>query len=115
MAEVFRCRDKDNVIIICPEDTWKNHIVAEHPEMEGCEAYVKAAIEKPYQIYQDGRHSNRKNIYRPFILPKPFQTQYLRVGIEYRQKFFGELRGYVRTAFPCQGKRKGDILIWQEQ
>jgi len=58
MAGVFRCRDKDNVIIVCPEHTWKNHIVAEHPEMEGCEVYVKAAIQKPYQIYQDGRHSN---------------------------------------------------------
>lgn len=115
MAEIFRCRDKDNVIVICTKDTWENHIVAEHSEMKGCEVIVKAAIEKPYQIYQDGRHPNQKNFYKPFVLPKPFHTQYLRIAVKYRKRMFRELRGHVSTAFACQKKRKGDILIWQQQ
>ena len=114
MAEIFQCKDRDNVIVICPEDTWQSHIVAEHPEMEGWEAHVKLAIEKPYQIYQDPRHINKRNIYKPFILPKPYHTQYLRVCIEYKKQKFGRLKGYIRSAFPCTGKRKGDILIWEE-
>ena len=111
----FQCRDKDNVAIICTEDNWESHIVSEHPEMKGCEVHTKIAIEKPYRIYQDPRHPNRKIIYKPFILPKPFNTQYLRVAIEYRKRRFGDLRGYVVTAFACSGIRKGDILIWEGQ
>ena len=89
-------------------------MVSEHPEMEGCEMIVKTAIEKPYQIYQDGRHANRRNIYKPFVLPKPFHTQFLRVAIEYRKrKITRKLQGYVLTAFPSPTKRKGDILIWE--
>lgn len=109
------CRDKDNFVIVCPEDCWENHIVAEHPEMEGWEAYVKTTIEEPYQVYQDGRHPNRKNFYKPFILPKPFHTQYLRVVVEYRKRRFRGIRGYVITSFPCRGIGQGDILIWERQ
>ena len=114
MGEIS-CQDKDNVIISCSSDCWENHVVAEHPEMEGWEAYVKTTIEKPYRIYQDGRHPDRKAFYNPFILPKPFHTQYLRVVIKYKKRKFGGVRGYVITAFPCQGTRKGDILIWERQ
>jgi len=112
---VLQCYDKDGVEIVCTEDNWGNHIVSEHPEMEGCEVHVKTAIEKPYRVYQDPRHPNRKILYKPFILPKPFNTQYLRVAIEYRKSRFRDLRGYIITAFASPGIRKGDILIWEQQ
>lgn len=90
--------------------------MAEHLEMKDCEMIVKTAIEKPYQVYQDGRHAATKNIYKPFVLPKPYNTQYLRIAIKYRKtKFTRRLQGYVKTAFACQGKGKGDILIWEGQ
>lgn len=112
-TNIIKCQDKDGNAIVCSNDTWYNHIVAEHPEIRGCEAHVKTAIEKPYQVYQDHRNLQKRSIYKPFILPKPFHTQYLRVVIEYKQSFFGHIRGYVRTAFACTDKRKGDILIWE--
>lgn len=113
---VIRCFDKDNVSVTCTDDRWNSHILAEHPEMRGWEAYVIATIEKPYRIYQCPRHTKTKVLYRPFILPKPYHTQYLRVAIEYeKKKFSRKLRGYVLTAFPCSAVRKGDILIWEEQ
>ena len=84
--------------------------------MEGCEVIVKTAIENPYQVYQDGKHANRRIIYKPFVLPKPFRTQYLRVAIEYHKaKITGKVQGYVCSAFACQTKKKGDILIWEGQ
>ena len=113
MHNVFRCRDKDGVLVICTQSTWEKHIIAEHPEMRGNEMCVKAAIEDPYQIYQDPRHANKKNIYKPFVLPKPYHTQYLRVAIEYKKPLFRQLKGYVSSAFACKTKRKGDILIWE--
>lgn len=111
---MFESVDKDGILVKCTKDTWYKHIVAEHPEMKGWEAYVKAAIEKPYQIYQDGGHPEVRIIYKPFILPSPYNRYYLRVAIRYRRRAFGKLRGYVSTAFPCVNKRKGDILIWEE-
>lgn len=110
---MFQCQDKDGIIIICSQGTWDNHIAARHPEMKGYESFVKAAIEKPYQVYQDGRHTNTKIIYRPFILPQPYNQYYLRVVIVYKEKVFRGIKGYVSTAFPCVNIRKGDILIWE--
>jgi hypothetical protein len=111
----FDCKDKDGIRIVCTEDNWVNHIVAEHPELNGCEVLVKKTIGQPHRVYQDSRHPNRKILYKPFILPKPFNTQWLRVAIEYRKPMLGDIRGYVVTAFACTGVRQGDIIIWQEQ
>ena len=107
---VIACVDRDGIQVVCDDGTWYNHIIAEHPEMEGWEAYVKATVENPYQIYQDHTQVNKKAFYKPFILPKPWHTQYLRVVIEYRKS---RKLGYICTAFPCSNIRKGDILIWQ--
>ena len=108
----LQCRDKDGILITCSAQCWDGHIVANHPEMEGFEAYVKAAIERPYQIYQDSVNIRNKVIYKPFILPHPYHTQFLRVAIEYKNKAFRGSRGYVLSAFPCVNIKKGDILIW---
>jgi hypothetical protein len=109
------CKDRDGVEVTCTDDNWNNHIVSEHPEVRGCEAHVKVAVENPYRIYQDSQHPKRKNLYKPFILPKPFHTQYLRVTIEYRKPRFRDLRGHIVTAFACSGIKRGDILIWEGQ
>jgi hypothetical protein len=109
---IFQCRDRDGVLIACTRQCWENHILAKHPEMGGCEAHVKAAIEDPYQVYQDANDISHRVIYKPFILPPPFHTQYLRVAIVYKNRVFRGLKGYVLSAFPCFNIKKGDILIW---
>jgi hypothetical protein len=113
-VEVFRCQDKDGITVVCSKDTWDGHIVAEHLEMKGCEAIVQATIERPFKVYQDKTHLRRRVLYRPFVLPKPFQTQYLRVIVEYRTRRFRNQRGYVVTAFACTDLRQGDVLLWEE-
>ena len=111
---IIKCRDRDGVPVVCDKSTWYNHIVVRHAELQGCETHVKAAIESPYQIYQDRSNLKRKIIYQPFVLPKPFHTQYLRIAIEYRQGIFGGIKGYVCTAFACKQKKEGDILLWEK-
>jgi hypothetical protein len=110
---IIDCLDKDGIRVVCDEGTWYNHILAEHPEIKECEAIVKAAINTPYEIYQDNLVLNKKVIYKPFVLPKPFNTYYLRIVIEYEKSRFRGMRGYIRTAFACSNKKKGDILIWR--
>jgi hypothetical protein len=114
-VNILECKDKDGITIICTEDTWVNHVIFEHPEMQGCETHVKTAIQNPFQIYQDSSDLKKKVIYNPFILPKPFHTQYLRIVIEYRYSNIRGQRGYICTAFACKNKKKGDILIWERQ
>ena len=82
--------------------------------MKGYEGYVKAAIEDPYQIYQDSKHLNRRILYRPFILPSPYYMHYLRVAIDYPHKWRRRSKGNIVTVFPCLNIKKGDILIWSK-
>ena len=109
---VFQCLDRDGILVTCSQECWDIHILATHPDMKGCEVYVRTAIENPYQIYQDSKDINKRIIYKPYILPKPYNQQYLRVAIEYKHRIFKGLRGYVLSAFPCINIKKGDILIW---
>jgi len=110
---IIDCFDKDGIKVVCDEGTWYNHILAEHPEMTGCEEIIKATINNPYEIYQDRIAINKKAICKPFVLPKPFHTYYLRIVIEYDKSKFRGTKGYVRTAFACVNKKKGDILLWE--
>lgn len=108
----IQCYDKDGTAVVCKRNYWEAHIIDAHPEMKGCEGHVKATIESPYQIYQDSTHPNRRILYRPFILPKPYDRQYLRVAIDYRHRRWKKPRGYVVTAFSSANIKKGDILVW---
>ncbi len=114
MGNIFKCKDKDGVDVVCHESTWNNHIISDHPELKDCENVVIEAIGSPYRIYEDCRNPKRKIIYKPFVLPKPFNTYYLRICIEYHTRMFGGKRGYVVTAFSAQGIKKGDKLEWQQ-
>lgn len=108
----FKCKDKDGIEVICFRDTWDNHIVAEHPYMKGCEAYVKTTIERPYQIYQDPIFLKRNIIYKPFALPIPFNQEYLRIVLEYRKHIFRGMIGKVITAYATRNIKQGDIIKW---
>ena len=109
----FECRDRDGTRVVCSRETWDRHIVPEHPEMKGCQDSAVETITSPYQVYQDKNFSARRILYRPFVLPRPYDQQYLRVVIEYkRRRLSKRYTGYVLTAFPVQNRRKGDILLW---
>lgn len=114
MGNAFECNDKDGIVVVCPEDTWVNHILGEHPEIKGCEECVKEAIGNPYKIEQDADFANRVILYKPFVLPKPYHLQYLRICIAYRKSIFGKTRGCVITAFSARGTKKGEKLVWQK-
>jgi len=47
---IIDCFDKDGIKVVCDEGTWYNHILAEHPEMTGCEEIIKATINNPWKF-----------------------------------------------------------------
>lgn len=113
MPNIFNGKDKDGHTVVCSRGWWEKHIINRHPEVADWLAHIQTAIQDPYQVYQDRTNLNRKIYYRPFILPPPFSTQYLRIAIQYKQKITGQITGFIVTAFPCSNIKEGDILIWQ--
>jgi hypothetical protein len=112
---ILECKDVNGITVVCSKDTWDKHILPKHPELEGCEAHVKTAIQHPRQIFQDNTNLNKVIIYNPTVLPNTSYTRYLRVAINYKtHKWWGK-RGYVESAFGCWNIRKGDILIWESK
>ena len=109
----FNAVDRDGVSVHCRHDTWARHIVDEHREMEDQQGAVIGAIGNPAYIYQSERYPQRRLLYRPFILPKPFDRTYLLVVIEYRTSR-GQRRGEVVTAFSAFNIKQRDILIWSK-
>jgi len=106
--------DKDGNRVICSIRWWKKHIICKHPEVTDWLTYIKVTVQDPYQVYQDQVNLNKNILYRPFILPAPFSTQYLRIAIKYKQEKSGKRTGFMLTVFPCSKIKKGDILIWQK-
>lgn len=114
-SNVIQCTDKDGISIACSKGTWDDHIVDEHPEMDGLASYVRTTIEEPYWIYQSATDARRKIFYRHFVFPAPLKLQFVRVVIEYKTaRFRNKLQGYVVTSFLCMRIREGDILLWEE-
>lgn len=110
---ILECKDINGIMVVCSKDTWEKHIVPKHPEMEGCEAHVKAVVQHPRQIYQDRDSLTKNIIYNPAVLPKASHARYLRVVINYKNSKFLGKRGYIESALGCWNIKKGDILIWE--
>jgi hypothetical protein len=112
---ILECKDIYGITVVCSKDTWEKHIVPKHPEMEGCEAHVKAVIQHPRQIYQDSNNLDKLIIYNSAVLQKASHTRYIRVIINYKKhKFLGK-RGYIESALGCWNIKRGDILIWENK
>ena len=110
---ILKCQDKDRIPVVCSDDTWNKHILPKHPEIDGCEAHVKAVIEHPRLVYQDSTDLNKLILYSPAVLPKASHSRYLRVAISYKNNRFLGKRGYIESAMGCWNIRKGDILVWE--
>ncbi|MEP7291481.1 MAG: hypothetical protein ABI835_06840 [Chloroflexota bacterium] len=102
MANIFETKDPRGFKVVCSEEQWNDHILANHSDMEGLEQKVKEAIERPTMgIFEDARHSDRKIYYRK--QPKKF---YIKVVVA----FEGD-SGFVITAFPTDSGKSGEKLI----
>jgi len=120
VAALVEAKDPWRQAVTLSEETWEKHIVCEHPEMGAMASRdeilscISQTISNPLYICQDAIHSNRRNFYLPFILPKPYQRSYLKVVVEYRKRWFG-LKGYVRTAYSTTALKPGEKIIWQRK
>ena len=112
MAFHFACSDRDGIRVSCDEREWYDHIVDEHPEVDGREEEIRLAISDPFAVYQDANHPDRKLYYRLTTqMPAPLMLGYIRVVVQYRKRS-REVRGQVITAFLSPKIREGDTQLW---
>ena len=97
-------------LVICTHEIWDGHIISKHYPMENLQAAVQISLSNPKFVYQSGRYPDRKLFYRPYLLPRPYDTHYLLVVVGYYSN--GTKTGTVITAYPRKFIAKGDILIW---
>lgn len=108
MGYVFVTTDPRGFSIVCSEESWHDHVLIHHPDMEGWEDDVKAAIESPEFgfIYRAAKFEDR-NVYYKRIKGKRL---YLKVVV----RLTGDQQGRVVTAYPVAAASKGELLIWPE-
>jgi hypothetical protein len=104
----FSVADPRGRKIICSAETWNNHIVANHPSMDGREDAIIATISNPELgfIYQDKFYPNRHIYYRR----QSRGRAYWKAVVEFDDE--DESDGRVVTAFPCDSKKSGELMIW---
>jgi hypothetical protein len=105
---VFETIDPLNNVISLSLDTWKNHILIQHPYLNGDEKKVKETVEKPNIIFQDKYFLNTFNYYsiiRSTQL-KPF-GDYLKVSVDRDS-------GNIKTAFAVENISTDGNKVYSE-
>jgi hypothetical protein len=105
MPKIFEVNDPRGYTVVCSEEIWNSHILANRPFMKGWEDDVKSAIENPtFGIYQDANHQERHIYYRLHA----GRQRYIKVVVKFDADNFGD----VITAFPTDSMKAGEKLIW---
>ena len=105
MANIFEVTDPRGYVVVCSEEIWNSHILANRPFMTGWEEEVKAAIQSPsFGVYQDANRQERQIYYRRHT----GKQRYMKVVVA----FFEKDSGSVVTAFPTASMKAGEKLIW---
>jgi hypothetical protein len=105
MSTHFEATDPRGRKVICSEGTWHHHILDFHPEMEGAEDYIVAAIDKPaLGIFRDVDYADREIYYgRP-----PGKRYYIKVVVAFGTMDLGD----VKTAYRADSPKAGEKMLW---
>lgn len=108
----FETVDIYGVPVSCSHDTWDDHVIFRHPELDGLQHLAIEVVTDPDLVYDSGRRSNRRLFYREAVQPLPFSERYILVVVAY-DDFPEGVVGVVVTAHPINGILEGNILAWQ--
>lgn len=103
---LFRVLDPQGIEVYCEVGQWNEHVLRNRPFMAGWENEVENVIQRPNAIFQDATFSNRRCYYRL----RRNGRSYLKVVTEE----VGGGRHQLITAFPADGPKQGESLLWME-
>ena len=96
VKNIFCTTDILNRIVSLDSDTWTQHIIESHPEMEGHENSIRCTIEKPEFIYESSTNPKRE-LFFARQKNSAFPELYTKAVVEYNCN-----EGNVTTAFFCK-------------
>ena len=115
MAVCIVATDPEGGLVVCHEDTWTEHIVAEHAEMTNRMSWVEETIKEPLAIYASARDTNSKVFHRQYDFGASLGNAMLRVVVRYKKKWVvGRTAGTIITAYAANGPKVGEVLIWPQ-
>ena len=110
---MLRCRDRWGREIVLPDYTWHNDILANHGELVGHLDAVDRTVRRPHRVTYDKDYSDREVSYRRGVLPAPYDRDYLKVVVEFRQSATVDLpRGRIVTAYTAERIKSGERSRW---
>src|SRR5829696_8859716 len=110
---VFTCTDRLGREIVLYEDTWYDHILDDHAEMDGQFDELERSIANAERITDDQSFTDRQCYYRKGNLPWPYDRDYIKVVVELENPEVGRpLRGVVVTAYPVEAIPRREARIW---
>lgn len=94
------------ITVTCSEERWRDKIESSHPNMQGKEDMVRAAIRDPDLVMQDRSRPSRKH----HLWQQP-DGRYTMAVVEYEYRP-EPIRGRLVTAFMRRRTRRGDVLLY---
>jgi len=107
---IFVATDPRNYEVKMTDECWYNHILIEHPEMNGRLSDVKYTIESPDFIYES-KYKSSSHLYFLKELDEHSEIKYILVVVDINSK---NLKGYIQTSFIVDSLSKGGKLLWKK-
>ena len=101
--EVVDCRGYK---IVCSDENWCDKILGARPYMKEWEEIEKKALISPSFICTNLKPSKNREVYYMFHNYK--NNKYIKVVVKFNKEKFGN----VISAFPTDGGKEGETIIW---
>ena len=105
-ARLFEVEDPRGKKVFCTNTQWIDHIIPpwrDHAELNGHEAGVREAIEKPLAIYTSAKVPGRE-VYYAYSTIGTYTHLYLRIVVE--------PNGFVVTAMHVANQEADEVQLW---
>ena len=110
---LLSCADRFGREVVLYEDTWYDHILGDHAEMDGQIDELELAIAHAERITRDQSLVARQCYDRKGNLRWPYDRDCLKVVVELEDSGFDmPLRGVVVTAYPVEAVPRREARIW---
>jgi len=110
MATILQCSDPSGRTVVLDESRWNDHILIQHPELDGYLQAIESTLTGPHVITLDARWEQGENYYRASALPAPYTRLYLKVCVHFDRDSFRT--GRVITAYLTDRIKSSEVRKW---
>jgi hypothetical protein len=110
MATMLRCTDPWGRTLVLEVARWDQHILVQHPELNGHVRHLGETLTSPHIVTFDARWQHGENFYRASALPAPYTRLYLKVCVRF--DLDDPTSGHVITAYLTDRIKSSEERKW---